>query len=275
MLRSPLTKMATAFAFSRNAFAFSRNAFAFSRGFGHTALLHRYPLFCWMLLTIILPATLPAQSEPGPEPTSPPQLLIMGHCLEHLRSNALLPHLQSKNPITDLRFFRALSNANSDIYLGSVSLHILTTGPLAGSSWGATGPFSQYPATVRFCYVHENNAPPDPWVDSFYFQSTPITSASSRLPAVINSVSQLDWLLQICRWMDPVTTPQELDSFRSWLDQPETRITSLKTWQSGPRIGITFTGSDTATTGVEQRRQFTISAIPLPGEIYTDLEVQP
>lgn len=261
MPRSLLTKTASAFAFSPN--------------LGHTVMFLRYPLFCWMLLTMILPTTISAQSEPGPEPTSPPQLLIMGHCLEHLRSNTLLPHLQSKNPITDLRFFRALSNANSDIYLGSVSLHILTTGPLAGSSWGATGPFSQYPATVRFCYLHENNAPPDPWVDSFYCQTTPITTASRRLPTVINSVPQLDWLLQVCRWMDPVTTPQELDTFWSWLDQPETRITSLKTWQSGPRIGVTFTGLETTTAGAAQRRQFTISAIPLPGEIYTDLEVQP
>ena len=233
-------------------------------------------LFLFILWAILIPSILPAQSEPGPEPTSAPQLLLMGHCLESLRSDVLLPHFQNKNRIAQLQFRRTFAGASSDIYIGSVSLDRPTTGATGGVSWGAIGPFSLAPTEIRFCYLKSNSSTlPDPWIDAFYYQLSPITSVSRRLPTVLDSVTQVDWLLQICRWMDPQITPQALIPFRSWLDDPQTRITAVKGWQNQNRVGLTLTGRAESATGPPQPWRIEISGIPLPGGAFTEVEVRP
>ena len=229
------------------------------------------------LLSILLFSTgLPlfAQGDPGPQPTNPPQLAVLGSALSHLKTPWLEERFSRRQGITAWRFFHAAANGPSDIYLGSLQVSASPLPPLL-----STGPVSLVPAGgdhLRFVYLHNNrNLPPNPGSDFIFAAPVPPPSPVRSMPLLLSTPFQLDFLIQVCEWQQPGQTPAVLLDFQDWLDLPQTRITQIRAQSVGRRILLEFTGKETASNGSVNSLRWIISAEKTPAGNFVNLEVTP
>ena len=230
-----------------------------------------------VLLWILMASTgspLFAQGDPGPQPTNPPQLAVLGSALSHLKTPWLEERFFRRQGITAWRFFHAAANGPSDIYLGSLQVSPSPLPPML-----STGPVSLVPAGgdhLRFVYLHNNrNLPPSPGSDFIFAAPVPPPSPVRSMPLLLSTPFQLDFLIQVCEWQQPGQSPPVLLEFQGWLDLPQTRITQIRARSVGLRILLEFTGEETAANGSVNSLRWVISAEKTPTGNFVDLEVTP
>ena len=230
-----------------------------------------------ILLWILMVSTgspLFAQGDPGPQPTNPPQLAVLGSALSHLRTPWLEERFSRRQGITAWRFFHAAANGPSDIYLGSLQVSPSPLPPMLG-----TGPVSLVPAGgdhLRFVYLHNNRSlPPNPGSDFIFAAPVPPPSPVRSMPLLLCTPFQQDLLIQVCEWQQPGQTPLPLQGFHDWLNLPQTRITQIRAHSVGLRILLEFTGEESAANGSVNSLRWVISAEKTPAGNFVDLEVTP
>ena len=225
------------------------------------------------LALLIWPSTrLEAQLPIGPD--SPGQLVVFGAALEELKDPWITEKLRNKQGITSWGFFHSTALANGDFYLGAINFSPLAAPPSIGLP--PTLPASMSSDRVRFVYHHTNrDVLPNPITDVIY-DSYPQSSLSQRpMPLLLTSPVQLELLIQFCNWQIDGQTPVQMLAFKSWLDQADTVVTTIKARNSGPRSYLGISGIEVLPNGTEIRRSWSISAIPIPGGGFTNLEVTP
>ena len=230
-------------------------------------------ILLWILM-LSTGSSLFAQGDPGPQPTNPPQLAVLGSALSHLKTPWLEERFSRRQGITAWRFFHAAANGPSDIYLGSLQVSASPLPPLL-----STGPVSLVPAGgdhLRFVYLHNNrNLPPNPGSDFIFAAPVPPPSPVRSMPMLLSTPFQLDFLIQVCEWQQPGQSPPVLLEFQDWLDLSQTRITQIRARSVGLRILLEFTGEETAANGSVNSLRWVISAEKTPAGNFVDLEVTP
>ena len=230
-----------------------------------------------ILLWILMSSTgLPlfAQGDPGPQPTNPPQLAVLGSALSHLKTPWLEERFSRRQGITAWRFFHAAANGPSDIYLGSIEVSPSPLPPsLSSGSVSVAPPGADH---LRFVYLHNNRSlPPSPGADFIFAAPVPPPSPVRSMPLLLSTTFQLDFLIQVCEWQQPGQTPPALLGFQDWLDLPQTRITQIRARSVGLRVLLEFTGEETAANGSVNFLRWVISAEKTPAGNFVDLEVTP
>ena len=232
------------------------------------------PGFLLWILLLSTGSSVFAQGDPGPQPTNPPQLAVLGSALSHLKTPWLEERFSRRQGIIAWRFFHAAANGPADIYLGNIEV---SPSPLPPSL--NTGSVSVLPPGtdhLRFVYLHSNRSlPPNPGSDFIFAAPVPPLSPIRSMPLLLSTTLQLNFLIQVCEWQQPGQTPPALVEFHEWLDLPQTRITQIRARSAGLRITLEFTGEETAANGTVNTRRWEISAEKTPAGNFVNLEVSP